>query len=90
MDAADDAREYKDAQDYVTEREKVRAENKARKARGDKPLKMPTKPKRDGASSRRRMGSYESDEDDPIDDVLLPSDTRELRYEGREFQSGRC
>ncbi|BEJ04866.1 hypothetical protein CcaverHIS641_0206830 [Cutaneotrichosporon cavernicola] len=83
IDAADDAREYKAAQELELKREKVRTENKERKIRGEKPLKMPSKSKRDGASSRQRQASNSSDEDDSWADLFQPLDTRELRYEGQ-------
>jgi hypothetical protein len=81
MDAADDAKEYKDAQALELKREKVRKENKLRKAQGEKPLKLPAKPKI--VVGRRRRNSYESDDED-ADNIFVPDDSRELRYEGRE------
>ncbi|BEJ12218.1 hypothetical protein CspHIS471_0206780 [Cutaneotrichosporon sp. HIS471] len=83
IDAADDAREYKYAQELELKREKVRTENKERKVRGEKPLKMPSKSKRDGASSRQRQASHSSDEDYSSADLFQPLATRELRYEGQ-------
>ncbi|GMK54007.1 hypothetical protein CspeluHIS016_0105930 [Cutaneotrichosporon spelunceum] len=82
QDAADDARQYQVAQKLESEREKVRQENRQRKVRGEKPLKIPTKSRRDGASSRRRQDSLSSEEAAAADN--LPHDPRELRYEGHD------
>lgn len=93
LDAVDDAKQYKDDQELEMARQKVRDENKQRRLKGLKPLKLPQKPKGGSARSSRprdsRSASGESDDDmdslDSDNDILKhTTDPRELRYEGRK------
>ncbi|CAK9784569.1 unnamed protein product [Cutaneotrichosporon oleaginosum] len=83
LDAAEDANGYKEEQMYLMEREKVRKANKARKAQGEKPLKMPVKPKREIVHPRKRQNLDDSDDSDGTPGV--DSGGRELQYEGQRI-----
>lgn len=90
MDAADDAKVYKGEQQLETDRQRIREANRLLKAKGERPLKLPQKPKRGSTSCRRRRDSYDDSEDDGdslyANDLFHPRDPRDFVYEGREFK----